>query len=459
LTTTPFPPLQKFNPGQQSLGWAWIYKFFLVGLLGGLLVLCSGCRPDESLSGAASGRTTLQLATWGSAEEVKVLRTLLDRFERVYPELQVDLLHIPDQYYQKLHILIAGGLVPDVIFTNSLYFPVYAESGVFQDLRPFVAESPEVQESDFFPSALAAFAWTNPGEPPMLGALPRDVSNLVVYYNRSLFREAGVRDPSPDWTWEDFLQKAQALTQDRNGDGRLDQFGVSFNRVPPLFWLPFVWSAGGELFDPGFQQILLTSPQAMAGLQFYADLRNKHHVAPRQVESGSATMSQLFLQQKIAMMLSGRWSVPVFREQAGFDWDVVPFPQGAVGSRVGIDASGYAMAAKTKHPQAAWALIAFLTSQEAIAKASQSGLIVPARQDVAASGAFLNPDLPPRNSQAFIEAIPTGVPTHTPPRWNEVAEVLGLALDPVWDGKKTVEQAMEGLDETVKPLLPQGGGR
>lgn len=398
----------------------------------------------------------MQFSTWGSAEEMAVTRELVAEFEATHPNIHVEILHIPDQYYQKLHILIAGGMAPDVIFTNSIYFPVYAGQGIFRDLTPYLAQSRSLKPSDFFPASLKAFTWTPAQGAGMLGAIPRDISDLVVFYNRDLFQAAGVKDPEDAWTWEAFLEKARALTVDADQDGHPEQFGVSFNRTPPLFWLPFVWSAGGDLFSADFSKVLLNSPEAIRGLTFYSDWRNRYHIAPRQVESGSATMSQLFLQQKIAMMVSGRWSVPVFREQAKFHWDVVPLPRGPAGSRVGIDGSGYALSAQAAHPEAGWALIEFLTSRKALEKVTSSGLIVPARQDVAHSNVFLNPDASPKNSRAFIQVIADGVPTHTPPRWNEISENLGLALDPVWDGKTTSQAAVDTVVPSLQKLLPGG---
>lgn len=421
-----------------------------------MVLFWSGCS-DGNSDNPQNGKVHIQFSTWGSAEEMKVVRSLVGEFEASHPDIHVDILHIPDQYYQKLHILIAGGMVPDVIFTNSIFFPVYASQGIFQDVIPYLNRSPSLKAEHFFLQSLQAFHWKTKGNIEILGAVPRDVSNLVVFYNAELFQKAGLKVPTPSWTWQEFLVSAQKLTVDQNQDGHAEQFGVSFNRTPPMFWLPLVWSSGGDLFSPDFQKFQLNSPQAITALQFYGDWRNRYHIAPRQNESGSATMSQLFLQQKIAMMVSGRWSVPIFREQAKFDWDVVSLPRGEKGSRVGIDASGYALSAQTPHPEAGWALIEFLASRHASEAFTASGLIVPARTDVAESTVFLNPALRPKHSQVFTQVIPDGVPTHTPPRWNEIAETLGLALDPVWDGKTTAQAAVSGLEPAIDKLLPTEG--
>jgi multiple sugar transport system substrate-binding protein len=424
-------------------------------------IACTGCQPDKK----ESAKTTLRFSTWGSAEEMKVLNRLVQQFEAAHPQIDVQVLHVPDQYFQKLHILIAADMAPDVMFTNSLYVPVYSAYGVFADLTPYLKPSKgietEIKADDFYPQALAACTGQvnqtqkNTTQKSILAAIPRDISNLVVFYNRTLFDKAHQTYPQPNWTWDEFLKSAKALTLDQNKDGHPEQFAIGFNRTPPLFWLPYVWSAGGDLFNAELTQTRFDEKPLLDGLQFYADWRNRYHIAPTQKEAGQATMSQLFLQQKTAMMVSGRWSVPVFRKQAQFDWDVVPLPQGPVGSRTGIDASGFAMSSKTPNPKAAWELISFLSSQTASKAYAESGLIVPARLDVALSETFLNPAEKPAHSRVFLDVIAKGVPTHTPTRWNEISEMLGVALDPVWDGLKSPQEALMPLSPQIQPLLEQ----
>jgi len=412
----------------------------LLALLCGLAF--SACGPQNS----AKTDCTLTLSTWGSTQEISVLKPLLAQFQTAHPACSVKLLHIPENYFQKLHILIAGNLAPDVMLVNSINAPIYARHGLLKNLTANVAPG------QFYPNALEALSYDK-----KLMALPRDLSNLVVFYNRDLLKKAGLSDPSDSWTWPQLLAMAQKLTVDANHDGRPEQFGVSFYAKPPLFWQPFVWSAGGDLFSPDLTAPIVIQANTQQALTFYADLRNKYHVAPRQSDSGGASMSQLFLQQQVAFLVSGRWSVPVFREQAQFDWDVVPFPIGPSGkSRVGIDASGYAVSQKSAHPQEALKLAEFLASKDAIAAFTKDGLIVPARADVAESPLFLNPDQKPHHSRYFLSIIADGVPTHLPERWNEIAEELQLGLQPVWEGKKSVTDVSGPLSAKLTPLLKTG---
>jgi multiple sugar transport system substrate-binding protein len=390
------------------------------------------------------GQTILRLSVWGSANEKATYQSLVKTFERQHPTIHVDLLHIPENYFQKIHILMAGGLAPDVMMMNSLYLPVYADNGMLMPLESQANQTTGLK--GFFPNALQALTWKQ-----HLYAVPRDVSDVVVYINRDLLKRANVPMPLASWTMADYGRLAQRLTAVNHQDPSQSQFGTSFYEAPPLFWLPFVWSAGGQAWQGNACQ--LSQPSALVGLGFYTGLRNTQHVAPQKTEVGSTNMTQLFVQQKLATMLNGRWVVPVLRESANFDWDVLPFPQGVAGSRVGIDATGYSISASTAHRQASQALVDFLTSNQAIAAFTTSGLVVPAKQAVAQSAVFLQPGQRPAHSQVFIEAVATGVPTQSHPRWNQMAEVMRLALEPAFNGSQPLPQATQSLCQKLNPLL------
>ncbi len=427
-------------------------KGLLISCLGAVL-FCSffwacGINPKEE----SSGKVQIQFSTWGDSEEIKVIRGLIQDFEASHPNVSVDLLHIPQNYYQKLHILIAGGLAPDVVFTNSISFPVYARHHVFADLSPYLNESQRLKSDDFYPSSLRVFS-LDKAKVTGLGAIPRDLSNIVVYYNADLFKKAGLEQPLATWDWAQFVVLAKGLTKDLDGDGRLDQFGVSFNRHSPLFWMPFVWSAGGHFFNEDMTAVVLDETKALAGLQFYADFQHRHHMAPLRRESGSTKMSELFLQGKLAMLIDGRWRVPSLRKKATFHWDVLPLPKGSAGSITGLDSSGYAMTASTKHPKEAWALIEYLSSPESVSRLAESGLMIPARRDVAESDVFLAPEQFPRHSQVFLDVIETGMPTRSHPRWNELSEEINLALEPVWDGKISPKEALIKIKPKLERIL------
>lgn len=354
------------------------------------IILLCGCTPKDN-------RTTIQFSSWGSKSEIDILKPILADFEQKNPDIKIDFMHIPQNYFQKIHLLFASNTAPDVIFINNLYLPLYADANLLEELTI---------TDDFYPQASQALSWK--GKPY---AIPRDISNLVIYYNKDMFNQKGLKYPNENWTFNDFLKTAQKLT-DKN------TFGISFEEEP-LFYLPYLMSKGGGILP---DQINL--PESQNAINFYADLRKKYHVAPLKSESASATMAQMFIQERIGMYLSGRWMVPKLREDCRFDWDIVQFPKGAKGSIVQTDASGWAISKSSKHKPEAIRLVNYLSSKEACEKFSQSGLIVPARKDVS-----IQDNKKPQHSKIFTDIIKTSKPTPVTTNYREITDKLKKDLE------------------------------
>lgn len=370
-------------------------KHFLAFILICIIFL-TGCNDKHH-------KTTIKFMSWGSKSEVKILRQLITEFEKQNPDIKIEFLHTPQNYFQKLHLLVASRLTPDVVFVNNIYGPLYAENNVFMDLKP------KINPDNFHEKALQAFNYKD-----TLYAIPRDVSNLVIYYNKDIFDKHNVPYPTENWTLEEFLQICKKITTK-------DNWAISF-REEPLFWLPYIWS-NHEVID---------------SIQFYADLRHKHHAAPTKSQAASATMAQLFMRGRLAMHLSGRWFMPIYKREVKFNWGITMFPAGKAGSVVGCDSSGWAISSGTKHPDESWRFVEFISSKQSIEKFTQSGLITPARVDV---------DDP---EEIFTEVIKYSKPTPIEPDHQRFVDELDNTLEPVWSGRVT---AREAIDETILKRL------
>lgn len=387
--------------------------------------------------GQKSSKTLIKFMSWGSKSETAIIKPLLKEFETQNPDIKVEFVHVPANYFQKLHLSVASGLTPDVVAVNNLSGPLYAENNVFMDLTNFLEKDKELSREDFFKQSLNAFTYKG-----MLYAIPRDISNLVIYYNKKVFDKYGVSYPKEKQTFDDFLQTCRKLTKDLNNDGKIDLFGVGFEENP-LFWLPFLWSNSGGIISEDLKEIIIDNPESIEALQFYADLRNKYHVAPTKSEKGSATTAQLFMQERTAMHISGRWSVPGYRKNISFDWDIARFPYGKAGSKVDCDASGLAVSKSSEHPDEALRLVKFLSGKKASERFAENGLIVPARKDVANSDVFLNKNLKPKSSRIFIDIIPDSVPTPVPENYGEITDILKIELESLWNGKKSATEVID----------------
>ena len=381
-----------------------IKKFILVTcLIIGVGILCCANFSQNN----SQDKTVIQFATWGSESEISILKPIIKNFETENPDIKIDFMHIPQNYFQKIHLLFASNTAPDVIFINNQYLPIYAKAGVLEDLTEY---NNEFEYDKFYKKSLETLTWEN-----KIYAVPRDISTLVVFYNKDIFNKYNTPYPKTNWTLDDFLKTAQKLTH-------LPQtFGVSFEEEP-LFYLPYLTIFGANDFSD------FNNKNLQEGIKFYADLRKKHHVAPYKDESASATMAQLFLQNRLAMHVSGRWLVPKYRQEANFDWDIVEFPQNINGKGIPIDASGWAISKSSKNKSEAILFVKYLSSQKSIEQFTKSGLITPARIEVANSSVFLD-NKKPKNAKAFLTVIDNAKPTPVTVNFREVLDNLKIKTE------------------------------
>jgi ABC-type glycerol-3-phosphate transport system substrate-binding protein len=385
-------------------------------------LLITGCQSD-----LADKRTTLQLAYWGSVEEVQLLAPLITRFEQRHPGVTVQHIHIPQQYVQKLHFMAASKLLPDVVMLNSWVLPSYAKAGLLQPAQGQTA----------YPQALTALGWQG-----QTWAYARDLSTLVVFANADLLKRHGLPLPHSQWRLSDLPRYAQRL--------KPHVWTISLQESPPLFWLPWVWAYGGQLWGSTADgSACLLPDSSVPGLTAFARLRQPdgsgYSLAPTAQQAGSTPVAQWFVQQKLAFLVSGRWTEPLLRKQARFQWAILPLPAGPAGSKPGVDATGYAVTAQTRHPRLAHALAKFLTSPDSQTRLSDSGLIVPAHPLVAQT--LLG------EASAYLQSVKAGVPTQSLPQWQAVAEQLGEGLQPVWQGRQTLPQVLPALRLQGRQLL------
>lgn len=372
-------------------------KFVLILIC--LILISTGCRQKQD--------DNLVFATWGSKTEVQILKELLSDFEKENPDIKVEFLHIPQNYFQKLHLMFASNLAPDVIFINNLNIPVYEK--YLLDLNDIVKN-----KEDYYPQVLDTMTYED-----RLLAIPRDVSTLVVFYNKDLFDKNNLSYPNENWNMTEFLDTAKKLTN--NGI-----YGISFEENS-LFYLPYMRAFGGGILSPTGEQIM-NSENSQKGIQYYSDLRNKYNIAPKKYQSASETMAQMFINGRLAMHLTGRWLVPKYREDIKFDWDIVNFPNINEKSSVTLDSSGYAITKSSKHKEDAVKLVEFLSSDKAIQKFTTTGLIVPARIDTINSQAFLD-NKKPKNSKVFIEVIKNSEKTPVNKHYKEITDKLDEQLN------------------------------
>jgi multiple sugar transport system substrate-binding protein len=350
-------------------------------------------------------------------------------------------------YFDKLTTEYSAGNAPDIAWVGGANTADYTPKGVIMDLKPLADADKSFNVANFYDAPMKELE-----QGGKLWGLPRDISTLVMYYNKDMFKAKGLEDPADlaakgQWNWDAFQKAAVALT-----DPAKKQYGFSMSNWWGL-WGWFVNSGGGSLFNADRTACNLTDPGSIKGLQFMADLFLKDKVAtPPGVEGGVAETD--FHAGNVAMFPNGRWMTPSMRQDK-FDWGVVEMPEGPAGKKTWLFWGPYLISAKTKYPEQAWTVLKELTSPEVQAKIAALGTNIPSNKDKAAVDAFLN-SKPPADNMPFVKgadyanaemALFTG-------SWGDINDgQYQPAIDKIFAGKATPEEAAKEACDNANPLF------
>jgi multiple sugar transport system substrate-binding protein len=420
---------------------AWKSRRRIALLLVGLLLIA--CNPQATPQPApppvaSAEPVTLHFAVSGEPADVEAYAMVVRAFEAAHPDVTVQMDQIPSagDFHTKMAAAFAAGDPPDVMTVGYRYLGKYAARGVLEVLEPRMAASQTVQPSAFYPQALEAYRVDG-----QVVCVPINISSSVIYYNKDLFDRAAIAYPQPDWTWADFVATARALTLDTDGDGQVDQWG--FDTVNDIRRLaPFVWQHGGEIVDDLEKPTRLTldSPAAVEALQWFVDLQLKEHVRPGKEEAAAVDPDERFMEGKLAMDMGSRVATAQFLAIQGFTWDVAPLPRDQ-GPAAVLHSEAYCMAAASLVKDAAWSFIEFASGEPGQTIAAKAGRTVPSMISVAQSPAFLSPNQPPANDQAWIEQITCMRRLPSFANWGNVEKIVNNEIEQAVYGDVTAADA------------------
>lgn len=412
---------------------------FLIRLALALAVTLALSVAFQSWAHAQQRRVTINFMTRGGHTYQQLLQELVDEFEKQHPHIRVQITPEAGDFNDKLAVLMATGLAPDVAFIDANNFRPFVEAGQFMNLSEMIERDPDFYPTDYFPWALDSLRYKGD-----LYALPYDGGTYALYYNQDHFDLAGMGYPDDQWTVWDLQDAAKKLTV--RGPEHIERFGVDLNGWS--FWL-WVWAFGGEVLAPDNSRTLLGEPPAVEALEWMADLMLQDESMYNY--SYSLPFEVSFPSQRVSMVTYGYWFVSDYR-QVDFNWDVAPIPRGHVRAGLGWY-SGFAIPKGARHPEEAWEFVRWLTSEEANRKIASLGVAMPAMISVAASPDFQDAT-PPNNNLAWYQfAESVRIPPYHA-RFEEMQnEIMYPELMKAWMGQQSVTNALENIIPRVDALL------
>jgi multiple sugar transport system substrate-binding protein len=355
-------------------------------------LLFAGSPPGAACWAAAGARGQVQLDFWCSSNpyEIEFARAVVEKWNRTRSDIRVKLQPLPASRSTEEALLaaIAARTTPDVC--ANIYPGVVTQ---------FVAAG-GLYRMDSFPDFVSFMRRRLPD-----GILeqyrssnghyyqaPWKSNPLMLAYNAGMLRAAGV-DPASLASYSGFLAAAAKLTCDTNRDGRTDQWMIYLN-IEPIWWQRFfdfytlyaAASGGRTLIENN--RAAFNNAAGVGAMQFLSDLFRLGY-APK-----SAFPGDVFLQQKVATVITGPFAVPFYESMKPkeFEYDFVPMPMpdSLRGSEVWTygDPKNIGIFATSKHPKEAWEFVKFILSEENDALFLEMTSQIPYRRDLESSPAF-----------------------------------------------------------------------
>jgi multiple sugar transport system substrate-binding protein len=410
----------------------------------------TGCTPDDD--------NALTFFFAANPDERDVRMRIVDEFQRRHPDIKVRPVLSGPGGMQQLATFCAGGKCPDVMMAWELTYAELAARGVLLDLNTLLARDQAFAaelRSDSIGALYDTFTFKG-GQ----YVLPEQWSGNYLFYNKRLFAEAGVPAPprtwEQPWNWGEFLDTATALTKRRSG--RATQWGFV------NMWFSY-YSAGLFAMNNGVPWATpLKNPSHfnfgddafIDAVQFYADLANKHKLAPNASEVQSMSTPDLFAAGRAAIALGGHWRYQTFIRAEGLDFDVTSLPVGprrqGQPARSNIGSTGLAISASSQRKEQAWEFVKFATGPVGQALIGESSLFVPVLPSALNSTGFAKAHERVGNLAVLTQgpAYSDGLPVT--PAWERVVALMDRNFGPVLRGSRPAT-SLTGLSPALDEVL------
>ncbi len=395
---------------------------------------------------AADTEATLKIVQWVNDQIIASTDKAIARFAEKYPNVTIETQYVPigggawGEYNNAFLNQIAAGDTPDIIAAAIEGFAEMASKGVLIDLDTITAGDPQAEAvlSGIDENLLNGMRTRPSGE---LNFFPTEWNNIVMFYNKDMFDAAGVDYPHADWTWDEFVETAKALTI-RDDSGNPTQFGY----VLPGFnfgMQPWFFTNNAAILDEEWREPTVTTAEYRETLAFLHSLIHEHKVSPA-YEGGVGT--EKFAAGQVAMFAAGHWPIPEIIEGGLENVGVQHMPQNKRKATV-FGIGGLAITKDSPNKELAWEFVKEMTGDEYQQELADSKRSIPsARKQATAPDYVAWPD----NSEIFYETAATAIPVPSPPNFAQVQEIFERHMGAFLNDDQDLDTTISEMDRELK---------
>ncbi len=318
-------------------------------------------------------------------QRVDTIDTLIQQFQAANPGITVKQVTVPyDNYRTRIAAAIPAGEGPDVVQLFYGWLGDYIDANLLQPLPASTFDTAAI-DREFFPFVQGMKVGGQ------YYALPTAVRSLALFWNRKLFKEAGLDPEHPPATLEELVDIARKTTK-RDSAGNLTQVGIALDTAgQDVQWIRqiLIPEFGGVPYSPDYRKVAYNTPAGVAAVRWYTDLITKDKLSTLGFLTDGVTA---FRSGKAAMTIDGSFRLGAFDAQKGLDYGVAELPahDGRRSNFASYWANGITSKAKGEKLEAAAKFLAFITTPAAMQLWMEKVGELPARVALAQSDAVKN---------------------------------------------------------------------
>jgi multiple sugar transport system substrate-binding protein len=382
------------------------------------------------------------LSFWAIGREAEVVPALLAEFERLHPNVHVEVQALPlTAAHEKLLTAFAGDALPDIGQLGNTWLPELATLGALEPLQARVDASPVIRSDDYFEGI-----WDTNVMDGTLYGVPWYIDTRLVFYRTDLLAAAGFEAPPRDWAeWS--RQLAAVKQHAKPGD---------YSILLPLNEFELLVNLGVQQADPLLRDDATRGNFESAGFRraftYYVDMY-RNGWAPPMSETQISNVWDEFANGFYAFYVTGPWNVGEFKRRLPArvqgDWATAPLPgPDGPGAAIG-GGSSLVMFRTSRHKQEVWQLIEFLSQPEQQQRLHDLCGDLPPRRS-AWQGTALASD---PYAKAFHDQLERVVAAPKIPEWERIAQEMRYAAERTVRGGQPIDRSLGDLDARVDAIL------
>ncbi|MBZ5758809.1 MULTISPECIES: ABC transporter substrate-binding protein [Rhizobium] len=402
-------------------------------MLLGVLALAS-----VSAFGLSARAEDTVITVWSLDKDGQPAPDLAKRFNALNNGIKIEYREIQfDDVVSEAMRAYSTGKAPDIIAIDNPDHALFASHGAFLDLTDMISKSTVVKPANYFPGPLKSVMWDG-----KYYGVPKATNTIALYYNKDMFKAAGLDPAKPPQTWDELVADAKKLT-----DPAKNVYGLAFSAKAgeegTFQFLPWA-QMGGATYDH------INTDGAVKALTIWKQIIDEKLASRDSLTRGQWDSTATFNSGNAAMVISGPWEIDRMLKDAKFDWGtaLLPVPEEGAQRSSAMGDYNWAIFSKSKHPEEAFKVVEYFVSQDPTMFKDFGQL--PARSDIT---------IPPTGNalkdaalKTFVEQLKYAKPRGPSPQWAKISKAIQDAIQAALTGQMSPKDALDQAAQKIKAL-------